>query len=76
MIIRDKETLLAFLQAIKECKGEVIYLSGEGDRLNLKSVLSQFLFSSVFLDNPSLLNGKLSCEREEDLALLQPYLEG
>ena len=74
MIFNDKNALVDFFHAVQQCQGEVLYYSEEGDQLNLKSTLCQFLFSSVFLNNPSLLNGEISCEREEDWHFLKPFL--
>ena len=74
MVIHDKEALIEFFHAVKQCRGEVLYRSGEGDQLNLKSALSQFLLSTVLLDNPALLNGSIVCGQPEDLELLQPFL--
>ena len=75
MIFHDKDSLVDFFHAVQKCQGQVLYFSTEGDQLNLKSTLCQFLFSSALLSNPELLNGRVVCEREEDLLLLQPFLK-
>ena len=44
--IKDPE---AFFKVIDSCSGKVELVTGEGDRLNLKSKLSQFVsLSSIF----------------------------
>jgi hypothetical protein len=44
--IKDTE---AFFKVIDSCEGKVELVTGEGDRLNLKSKLSQFVsLSSIF----------------------------
>ncbi|WP_167957817.1 polya polymerase [Anaerosporobacter faecicola] len=41
----------AFFEMIDSCKGKVELVSGEGDRLNLKSKLSQYVsLAKVFSD--------------------------
>lgn len=75
MILNDKDVLVDFFHAVQKCQGRVLYFSEEGDQLNLKSTLCQFLFSSVLLNNPELLNGRVVCERNEDLLLLRPFLK-
>lgn len=75
MILKDKDSLVDFFHAVQECQGQVLYFSEEGDQLNLKSSLCQFLFLSALLHNPMLLNGRIACEREEDMLRLQPFLK-
>lgn len=46
------ENLDGFFDAIDKCSGKVELVTGEGDRLNLKSKLTQYVaFSHVFKDN-------------------------
>jgi hypothetical protein len=48
MNIKDIE---GFFKVVDECKGKVELVTGEGDRLNLKSKLSQYVaFANVFGD--------------------------
>jgi len=75
MIFNDRDSLVDFFHVVQECQGQVLYFSEEGDQLNLKSSLCQFLFSSALLNNPMLLNGRIACEREEDMLRLQPFLK-
>lgn len=75
MIFNDRDSLVDFFHAVRECQGQVLYFSEEGDQLNLKSSLCQFLFSSALLNNPMLLNGRIVCERDEDMLRLQPFLK-
>ncbi len=40
-----------FFQVVDECKGKVELVTGEGDRLNLKSKLSQYVsLANIFSD--------------------------
>lgn len=75
MILNDKDSLIEFFRAVQQCQGQVLYFSKEGDQLNLKSTLCQFLFSSAMVSDPSLLNGRISCEKEEDYLRLCPFLK-
>lgn len=65
--------LAAFLRTVNNCSGEVFFSTDQGDHLNLKSMLSQYLFSVAAGDRALLLNGEVSCEDERDRAMLRPY---
>lgn len=74
MKLKENIDVIAFLQTAKECSGDVFFHSGEGDILNLKSLLSQYVLMSV-LCNPALLtNAHVVCILEEDYAKLSDFL--
>ena len=73
-MLRDDVDLAAFFSAVGRCKGEVVFLSAEGDRLNLKSALCQYLFTSVYLHRDIRLDGRILWEDPNDAALLRPFL--
>ncbi|NLP35017.1 MAG: polya polymerase [Clostridiales bacterium] len=51
MKIMNIKDINAFFKMIDECKGKVELVTGEGDRLNLKSKLSQYVaLANVFSD--------------------------
>ena len=51
--IKDTE---AFFKVIDSCEGKVELVTGEGDRLNLKSKLSQFVsLSSIFKADDTII---------------------
>ena len=51
--IKDTE---AFFKVIDSCEGKVELVTGEGDRLNLKSKLSQFVsLANIFQANDSII---------------------
>ena len=39
--------LSAFLAVVQHCRGEVLFCTAEGDKLNLKSTLSTYLFAAM-----------------------------
>lgn len=63
----------SFLQSVKLCKHDVYFITSEGDRLNLNSALSQFIFTAVIAGQMPHPEGEVLCQ-EEDLPLLTPYL--
>mgnify|MGYP001118793782 CR=1 FL=1 len=45
MKLKSDADTISFLNAVKACAGEVYFVTSEGDRLNLKSILSCYLLS-------------------------------
>lgn len=51
MKIKNIKDVEKFFQVVDQCKGKVELVTAEGDRLNLKSKLSQYVsFSKIFSD--------------------------
>lgn len=74
MTIKEFSDIPAFLSQVKSCSGDVFFKTDEGDSLNLKSMLSTYVFA-VLMQNPELMqNGKVICEDKRDHELLQSYL--
>ena len=63
-----------FLQTVQSCRGDVHYLTPEGDDLNLKSALAQFLFAAVVAGQLEELPGEISLQEPDDQSVLQRYL--
>ena len=59
-----------FLEAVDLCKGNVFLVTEEGDRLNLKSKLSQFIGIAKLVDGGVINKAKVVCENPEDDRLL------
>lgn len=73
--LKAKADLSEFLKQAGRCEGEITFLTGEGDCLNLKSLLSAYVFSAMAGRPDMLACGFVDCAREEDLDLLGPFLE-
>jgi hypothetical protein len=67
-----------FLKKVDECKGNVKLLSSEGDRLNLKSKLCQYIFLSELFKNEEtkIPEMELICDDPRDVYLLVDYFIG
>ena len=77
MKIQNISNIEGFFEVVDKCKGKIELVTGEGDRLNLKSKLSQYvslanIFSSV--DIPEL--EILAYEKEDVDRLLNFMLSG
>ena len=71
--LKENIDFIDFIKKIKTCKGDVYFCTLEGDRLNLKSVLSQYIFSANSQDKSMIRDGWIECETEEDLNALEIY---
>ncbi|CUH97032.1 hypothetical protein P22_3158 [Propionispora sp. 2/2-37] len=74
----------AFMKAVDTCQGKVELVTAEGDRLNLKSKLCQyismvklahFVAASNTIDQTNVLNDiEIVITNPDDIPLLTPYL--
>lgn len=56
------------------CGGEVLLVTPEGDQLNLKSTLSQFVFAAAVRGNLDLNGARLQLQYSSDAALLKDFI--
>lgn len=68
--------ILKFMEDVQSCSGDIFFISQEGDRLDLKSTLSQFLFASVCSDRSFLDRGDVECQQQNDYRKLMTFLQG
>lgn len=75
MRVQNIKNVEKFLDVINSCKGEVELLTTDGDRLNLKSKLSQFvLMTNIFGSNSSIGELELVAHEREDIDKIFNYL--
>lgn len=76
MRIKNNINIINFLKQVQNCSSEVLFETPEGDRIALKSTLSQYIFCTI-ASNPELLqSGIIRFEKEEDKILLADFLYG
>lgn len=66
----------AFFKAVDSCKGRVELVTGEGDRLNLKSKLSQYVSLANIFSNgaASIPELEIICSEPSDVDTLMKYM--
>lgn len=74
MKIENIKDVNKFFEIIEQCKGKVEIISKEGDRLNVKSKLTQFVIASNFFDNPIINELELIAENPDDRKLLIQFM--
>ena len=66
-----------FFKVIDDCKGKVELVTGEGDRLNLKSKLSQYVsMANIFSGGEIPELEIIAYEKEDTDRLIQFMMEG
>ncbi len=74
MHIKTNINIINFLKQVQKCSAEVLFETPEGDRIALKSTLSQYIFCTI-ASNPELLQSGTVCfEQEDDKELLKDFL--
>lgn len=75
MRLKENTDLIRFIKTAAKCHGEVIFHSKDGDKLNLKSTLSQYLFAAAVGNEALLTAGTVYCELQEDADMLQEFMQ-
>ena len=71
MRLKEGIDLVAFVRRVKECKGDVFLETEEGDKLNLKSALSQYVFVVLTEQREILRNSIVACDSEDQEKLAE-----
>ena len=67
MKVQNIKNIDAFFKTIDACKGKVELVTGEGDRLNLKSKLSQYVSLANLFSNGEIPELEIIAYEKEDL---------
>lgn len=74
MRLKKKIDIRAFLNQAYSCRGDVELHTSEGDCLNLKSILSRYLFAAISIDEGLLESAWIECHDETDYRSLEEFL--
>ena len=75
MKINNISDIDGFFKAVDRCKGRVELVTGEGDRLNLKSKLSQYVsLANIFSGGVAIPELELICSEKEVIEVLLQYM--
>ena len=77
MKVQNITDIEGFFKAIDGCKGKVELVTGEGDRLNLKSKLSQYVSMANIFSNGEIPELEvIAYEKEDTDKLIQFMMDG
>ena len=74
MKVSNIKDIEGFFKAIDQCKGKVELVTGEGDRLNLKSKLSQYVSMAKIFSNGEIPEMELIAHEKEDVDRLIEFM--
>lgn len=74
MIIRNITNVERFFETVDKCSGRVELLTKQGDRLNLKSKLSQYVSLTGMFNDPMIEEIELLVSEPEDIQKLLEFL--
>ena len=74
MKIENIKDIDKFFKVVDECKGKVELVTGEGDRLNLKSKLSQYVSMANIFSDGVIKELELVAYEPEDIDKLVNYM--
>ena len=74
MYIKDIMEPQRFFQAVSQCAGRVELVSSEGDRLNLKSTLCQYIALTQMFKDERIQEMELVVSDPKDYEKLRRYL--
>lgn len=74
MKVQNITDIEKFFKVIDQCKGKVELVTGEGDRLNLKSKLSQYVSMANIFSNGEIPELELIAYEKEDIDRLVKFM--
>lgn len=74
MKVNNIQNIEKFFQVIDSCKGKVELVTGEGDRLNLKSKLSQYVSLANIFSDGTITELELLAYEPEDITRLVKFM--
>ena len=74
MKVQNITDIEKFFKVVDECKGKVELVTGEGDRLNLKYKLSQYVSMANIFSNGEIPELELVAHEKEDIDRLVSFM--
>ena len=74
MKVQNITDIEGFFKVVDQCKGKVELVTGEGDRLNLKSKLSQYVSMANIFSNGEIPELELIAHEKEDVDKLMNFM--
>ena len=74
MKITNIKNIDSFFATVDKCKGRVELVTGEGDRLNLKSKLTQYVSLANIFSNGDIPELEIVASEKEDIERLMEFM--
>lgn len=74
MKVKHIKNVEKFFEVLDSCKGRVELVTGEGDRINLKSKLSQYFSLATIFSNSEILELEIIAYEKEDIDKIVDFM--
>ena len=74
MKLQNVKDVNKLFEVVDSCKGKVELVTGEGDRLNLKSKLSQYIALTQMFKDAQIGEIEIMVSEPEDMSMIIDYL--
>ena len=74
MKIQNISNIEGFFEVVDKCKGKIELVTGEGDRLNLKSKLSQYVSLATIFSSGDIPELEILAYEKEDVDRLLNFM--
>ena len=74
MKIHNVTDIDKFFKVVNSCEGKVELVTGQGDRLNLKSTLTQYVALAKVFSDGKILEMELVCYEKSDVTKFMEYM--
>lgn len=74
MKVSNIKNIEKFFEVVDSCEGRVELVTGEGDRLNLKSKLSQYVSLANIFSNGEIPELEIVASEKEDIERLMNFM--
>lgn len=74
MKVQNITDIEGFFKVVDQCRGKVELVTGEGDRLNLKSKLSQYVSMANIFSNGEIPELEIIAYEKEDIDKLLSFM--
>lgn len=72
--LKDDVNIVDFLGSAKKCNHDVNFVTDEGDCINLKSTLAQYIFAVAVQSQEVSVNGYVQCEDDDYNEILKDFM--
>ena len=74
MKIKGINNLKKFFNAVSNCKGDVELVTTDGNKLNLRSTLCQYIAITQMFDDENDIEWELALSDKSDFEILKPFI--
>lgn len=73
MELKENIDYPAFWKTVRSCESDVIFITKDGDNLNLRSTICQFILTVYLSNGNHSFRGQIQCRSEKDARLLKDF---